>query len=188
VTEAQRRVMVRAPAARAIREALARVGDLETGGLLVGPPLASDPIIVTHAIGPGPLARHGPTTFSRDTQWCEIELRRIQEALPVDWIGDWHSHPQGLVRPSGCDLETARSFVLDLELGFESFLICIAVPGRLGGQVGAWMVDREGVAAGLPTDWDSSSGAPVRVDLRVHYARPIDRRSSSADGREGMSC
>lgn len=66
----------------------------ETGGILIGT-LASDGLMITRAVGPGPNARHESSGFKRDGQYSQNELDRIfaESEGREDYVGEWHSHP-----------------------------------------------------------------------------------------------
>lgn len=69
---------------------------VETGGILVG--RIENPFIL-HIIsvsGPGPNAQQTPTYFLRDTNWCSGFLQQQYESSGVDYLGDWHSHLDGV--------------------------------------------------------------------------------------------
>lgn len=82
----------------------------ETGGMLVG--YVTDGVaVVTALIGAGPLAVRSPGRFEPDGAWQQTELASLYEASGrvETYLGDWHSHPAGVARPSGRDKTTARS-------------------------------------------------------------------------------
>lgn len=68
---------------------------LETGGLLFGYESTDHEVVITHALGPGPNALHGPEEFVPDYErdrgsaiawWEDTEGAEY-------YLGDWHSHP-----------------------------------------------------------------------------------------------
>ncbi|MEJ7569163.1 MAG: Mov34/MPN/PAD-1 family protein [Gaiellaceae bacterium] len=81
----------------------------ETGGMLVGY-LADGAAVVTALIGAGQGAVRGLGLFEPDGTWQQAELARLYQASAwvETYLGDWHSHPSGLARPSGQDKSTAR--------------------------------------------------------------------------------
>jgi integrative and conjugative element protein (TIGR02256 family) len=84
----------------------------ETGGVLLGYEAEDeDAIVVTQLVGPGPMARHLRTLFEPDGRWQEKEVaRRYEESgRRLAYLGDWHSHPDGIAKPSRKDLRTARA-------------------------------------------------------------------------------
>lgn len=67
----------------------------ETGGVLMGywDALGRD-VVITTAIGPGPKARHGRTTFSPDHQYQLEAIARYYDTSGrrFTYLGDWHTH------------------------------------------------------------------------------------------------
>jgi integrative and conjugative element protein (TIGR02256 family) len=82
----------------------------ETGGMLIG--YATDgAIVVTRSIDGGPNSVRKRDRFEPDGEWQQVELERIYRASGriETFLGDWHSHPRGLGRPSRRDRATARA-------------------------------------------------------------------------------
>ncbi len=139
--------------ARMKQEAI-RVGDLETGGVLLGK--WSDDgktLTVTEATSPGPHAIHQEHGFIRDREYCQGQIDRIHSASTgtIDYIGEWHRHGRlgttpsptdresilGLVESSNYDLETALLIIYEME--DES----TAVKGYLGQRGGMGLTETE---------------------------------------------
>jgi integrative and conjugative element protein (TIGR02256 family) len=76
--------------------------DRETGGILVGT-RAGDVVTIARVSPPGPRAVHRRFWFSRDTgflqRWLDEEYDRTDGV--VDYVGEWHVHPQ-LDTPPSC--------------------------------------------------------------------------------------
>lgn len=84
---------------------------LETGGVLLGYWAEShSEVVITHAVGPGPLAIHSEDSFHPDTDYHTSEIARIYEASGrlYTYLGDWHSHPDGRPCLSHRDKTTIR--------------------------------------------------------------------------------
>ncbi len=83
---------------------------LETGGILLGRWENGGRAVLTDVIGPGSQAIHEPTSFDPDQVWQEAEVARVwrDRGGQVAYLGDWHSHPGGSLRPSWLDVSTAR--------------------------------------------------------------------------------
>lgn len=87
----------------------ARKYPLETGGVLMGYQVPeSREVVVTAAIGPGPMAVHSRTRFIPDAAW---QLARISEiyaesARAHTYLGEWHIHPGGTCHLSLLDRKT----------------------------------------------------------------------------------
>lgn len=82
----------------------------ETGGMLLGH-WHDDDVVVAATIGPGPLARRGPTWLHPDHDWQLDELARVYSSSgrTTTYLGDWHTHPGGAPRPSRRDRRTLRA-------------------------------------------------------------------------------
>jgi integrative and conjugative element protein (TIGR02256 family) len=83
------------PAVRATVSGHARsTPALETGGILLGHPIDNTTIHVTRASPPGPRARHGPFSFSRDTPYLQRYLDDVHNRSKgaEDYVGEWHVH------------------------------------------------------------------------------------------------
>ncbi|KRP86923.1 hypothetical protein AOQ72_02780 [Bradyrhizobium yuanmingense] len=80
---------------------------LENGGILLGWRSGEDRIIVDLR-GPGPLALHGRHCFVPDHKWQVTEIEKAFEASSgdLDYLGDWHSHPDGIAEMSDLDSAT----------------------------------------------------------------------------------
>lgn len=122
-------MQILAPAARTILETVRSSRGVETGGILVGPDRQTGASLVARASGPGPQALQLPTSFRRDTPWCQARLDEWRETMLVDWIGDWHTHPPSQPLPSPTDVASARRIVTDAELRLGRFLLLVVVGG-----------------------------------------------------------
>ncbi len=62
-------------------------------------------VVITEAVGPGPCAKHGKTTFVPDPYYHESEIARLyeQSGRVNTYLGDWHSHPNSVTRLSPTD-------------------------------------------------------------------------------------
>jgi integrative and conjugative element protein (TIGR02256 family) len=104
------------------KEALVAADGLETGGILLGwDNTTTSDICVSVAGGPGPHAQRRADFFWRDLAYA---VRLGNEAYVRDgsvWVGEWHTHPRSLLRPSRRDLRTYRGFLEDPALEFEHF-------------------------------------------------------------------
>jgi integrative and conjugative element protein (TIGR02256 family) len=82
----------------------------EVGGILAGY-ISGDAIVVTDIVGPGPLARHRRNSFLPDHEFHKVEMQRVYKASGgvVTYLGDWHSHPNGVAKLSKMDTTTLKS-------------------------------------------------------------------------------
>ncbi|MDP9890520.1 Mov34/MPN/PAD-1 family protein [Pseudarthrobacter enclensis] len=105
----------------------------ETGGILLGH-CQKDFIHITHAIGPGPNAHHQRSTFTPDRDW---QYERIDELFSgsqdtLAYLGDWHTHPQGLPCPSKTDLALLNLIAKSPESQCPAPIMCILAPDATG--------------------------------------------------------
>lgn len=91
------------------REYARQLSPLENGGNLLGWRSGEDRIIIDLR-GPGPRALHGRHCFVPDHVWQVKEIHRAFERSDgdLDYLGDWHSHPEGVAEMS--DLDSATLF------------------------------------------------------------------------------
>jgi len=61
-------------------------------------------------IGPGPRAKHGRATFEPDYDFQEDEIAKAYASSGenLEYLGDWHSHPDGSFHPSETDVRVLR--------------------------------------------------------------------------------
>ena len=116
---------------------------LETGGILLGTD-DSQTITIRHAGGPGPKALRETNRFLRDLPHAQELAARAWATDRSQWIGEWHTHPSGDLRPSQYDLDAYSKHLHDPELGFTRF-VSILVGHSPQGEVlmVPWVVDRK---------------------------------------------
>ncbi|MDO9439333.1 MAG: Mov34/MPN/PAD-1 family protein [Beijerinckiaceae bacterium] len=107
----------------------------ETGGQLFG---VSKPghWIVMEATGPRTDDLRGRFSFwpSREAEQNEIEA---YYARGLEYLGDWHTHPERRPIPSSKDIETIQDIVRKSQHHLPGFLLCII--GRAEFSAGLWM-------------------------------------------------
>jgi integrative and conjugative element protein (TIGR02256 family) len=114
---------------------------LEVGGALFG--LETDEIAISHAVGPGPNAVRAQRFFSRDTQFTQAFADRLYLEDGSQWIGEWHTHPQGPAHPSELDLGTYAKHLDDPDLGLDWFVSVVVSPLSKTREVFTmWIVQR----------------------------------------------
>jgi integrative and conjugative element protein (TIGR02256 family) len=66
-------------------------------------------------VSDGPCAIREQARFEPDGEWQQAELERIyaESGRIETYLGDWHSHPIGLARPSRRDRRTAARIARD---------------------------------------------------------------------------
>lgn len=111
---------------------------LETGGVLVGffdSRLRA--AVVTHASGPGPRALHRPTRFERDREFCQsfIDAHAGRTEGMLDFVGEWHKHPEADPRPSPVDQKTYRKLARDPNCHLDQVVVLITGTRRVGRPV-----------------------------------------------------
>lgn len=79
--------------------------------MLVGYRVETDGVldfVLTAIVPAGPRAERARSRFLPDGRWQQQRLERIYErsGRRETYLGDWHSHPGGAVRPSRLDRKT----------------------------------------------------------------------------------
>lgn len=77
--------------------------NIETGGILLGVILKSKDVLITHAIGPGPKAIKRSSIFQKDYEYSLKMLNILYKKYSVDFLGDWHKHPNNCIEYSKRD-------------------------------------------------------------------------------------
>jgi integrative and conjugative element protein (TIGR02256 family) len=141
------RALTLAPEARDSIRFHAFEGDrtLETGGALFGFESAGV-IAVSAAVGPGANAIHEPRFFLRDLDHTRVAAAQIFESTGAQWIGEWHTHPNGQLEPSETDLTTYVRHLLDPELGLSAFVSIVVLFGSMRSEVElhCWCIEQLG--------------------------------------------
>lgn len=118
----------------------------ETGGLLLGHWVPGQRTVEVHAVvGPGPRAEHHRTSFLPDWAWQQREVARLYAASgrTLAYLGDWHTHPDGPLRPSWMDRMAAMSIARAPEARAPTpILLILALRRAEEPQVGAWLYER----------------------------------------------
>ena len=132
---------------RKLVAALKRAGAREIGGQLYGEQLAPSDFLVTDV---AIQRRRGSVTrlFVDLVQAARDAVRFFDRTrhryTRYNYIGEWHSHPQFAVHPSGTDIDTMRALVRDHDFQ-GSFAVLMIV--RLSDNAlcaAAWVFDPEG--------------------------------------------
>lgn len=116
----------------------------ETGGVLLGWRDRAD-TVVTHLLGPGPNAWHGKTWFHPDGQWQASRIAELyeQSGRRLSYLGDWHTHPDGVPTPSRQDRATLARISRTAEARCPSPLMLILggpdSEGQWSSQCVAWI-------------------------------------------------
>ena len=98
--------------------------NIETGGELFGFWTQLGTPVVLYAVGPGPYARHHPTSFVQDPDYVDNIEAEMCLRTGLQHVGQWHSHHQlGLAHPSGGDVASMQRGVG--APGFPRMILCI---------------------------------------------------------------
>lgn len=83
---------------------------LETGGILLGHNDGAM-MAVSVVVGPGPGATHRRLSFDPDQSWQERAVADAWQSAgrDLDYLGDWHTHPNGTPQPSKLDVAALRT-------------------------------------------------------------------------------
>lgn len=110
---------------------------LETGGVLLGWRSKQDCVVVD-VCGPGPRALHGRHRFLPDHKWQVSQIQRIflESNGDIDYLGDWHTHPDGVAEMSNLDNKTLRH--ISNKVHKPIMLIAAGGPAELDWLIAAW--------------------------------------------------
>jgi integrative and conjugative element protein (TIGR02256 family) len=141
-----RLISITAKALHTIRtESLRSSNGLETGGILLGTDSPECAPMILVAGLPGPKAIHRPQYFSRDTEYAQRLANDAWAESRAQWIGEWHTHPEGQASPSAADLNSYAGHVADSELAFDRFFSLIVTSPPAGSLcISAWTIDSHG--------------------------------------------
>ena len=123
----------------------------ETGGMLIGYWTRSGNAVITHATKPGPKAIHGYKYFVADCEYCQVILDDIIDRTggEFSYIGDWHTHPVGLIGLSQQDMITAKSVSMDPSYLCPRPLVAVYRPKheifglKLSAKLGVWYYNHD---------------------------------------------
>jgi integrative and conjugative element protein (TIGR02256 family) len=124
---------------------------LETGGILLGHN-RHDRCAILVAGDPGPTAVRHRRAFSRDRAHAERLADTAWARYQATWVGEWHTHPEGLATPSDIDLSSYLDHLNDPDLGFTYFISLIIALQQHGRELGAAPANAVGVPA-VMTAW-----------------------------------
>jgi integrative and conjugative element protein (TIGR02256 family) len=151
-----RRIWIPAHALTTIEEEANSQLPLETGGVLLGYQTSdASTTVVTGAVGPGPAAVHDVRGFSPDTAYQEREIARIyqESGRMTVYLGDWHTHPAGLVGLSWRDRRTLRRISRYAPARLES-PVMVVLAGRQHWKAGGWQyVPGRYVSRAVRVEW-----------------------------------
>lgn len=126
-----------------VKQLGARSYPLETGGLLLGYVADNGATVVTHIIGPGPNAKHRRHRFAPDFKYQQsaLEAHHFATNGRETYLGDWHTHPDGVSALSRRDKKTLRTISATPEAYAVRPLMAIASGGPDNWNVGAFRLE-----------------------------------------------
>lgn len=109
---------------------------LESGGILLGWRRGEDKV-VADIVGPGANALHGRTRFLPDHKWQVSEIDRIfrETKGDIDYLGDWHTHPDGVAAMSDEDSRTLSRIARRVR---GALMMILAGPNFDADELGCW--------------------------------------------------
>lgn len=122
-------------AEKVIRSEAARHPDQETGGVLLGYFSPEGSVVVADATGPGPDASRSCDSFHPDIAWQrqEVAVRYAESGRINTYLGDWHTHPNGVLVLSPTDRRTLRRISQTATARVPQALMAILAPDAAGG-------------------------------------------------------
>lgn len=161
---------------------------VESGGALFGW-ARDDDVVIACAYGPGPRARHRATTFEPHPATTDRLITAVHDATQgrYRYLGSWHSHPNGIARPSGTDVTTTAAVATRPEVRLASPVVVIqatrrtqtaAVPGDL--RAWYWDVDQDWLLPATVQVVDLDTPACPIVPLPRSWGRRISLMSPTA--------
>jgi integrative and conjugative element protein (TIGR02256 family) len=108
---------------------------LETGGVLLGYRAEGGDLVVQDIVGPGPKAIHERYSFTPDNHYHTQAISNAfyrSDGLLL-YLGDWHTHPQGVPRLSSTDKRTIKRIAKSKESMLPTPVMML-----LAGGMGAW--------------------------------------------------
>lgn len=119
--------------AQMVDEASAKA-PFETGGILIGyRGEGSREPVITHVIGPGPLAIHERTAFLPDQHFHVERVKEIyhQSDRRLSYLGDWHTHPDGTAHLSARDKATLLKIAQSEKARAPQPVMLVLAPGPI---------------------------------------------------------
>ena len=131
-------IRVAKPVKQEILKSVAESAPNETGGILMGNVNPNHKVVhVTKVLPPPPDSRSTPYMFERGVNDIPDTVRRIQSRTGglIDYVGEWHSHPNGGGQMSEQDQIAARQLQDILKSSGRPVHIMIATPTNLHSHV-----------------------------------------------------
>ncbi len=107
----------------------------EAGGLLIGRRIEdTEHVIIDYASVPHPDDRATRTTFERLDAGHQALLEELWSASEgaLDYVGEWHTHPNGEPEPSETDRSEWRRLAQEIEREHDALFYVIVTPSGIG--------------------------------------------------------
>jgi integrative and conjugative element protein (TIGR02256 family) len=101
-----------------------RPNSLEAGGQLFARLSALPEVIIEQATGPRPSDFRTRTLYIPDRSAEQPEIDYWHKK-GLHYVGDWHTHPEVVPNPSGCDSDSIRESFLKSKHSLHGFLLII---------------------------------------------------------------
>ncbi|MGG6893675.1 Mov34/MPN/PAD-1 family protein [Rhizobium sp. BR 315] len=132
----------------------------ESGGQMFAT-LSADRWRIEAVTGPRVGDRRGYNYFRPDRKAEQEEIYRFYDK-GLEFVGDWHTHPENTPRPSGNDVTSIRNVVRESLHNLPGILMCIV--GRKSPPDGLWLsLHRRDGAMVEPLD---TNGKPANASRR----------------------
>lgn len=141
---------------------------LETGGILLGHN-HHDHCTILVVGDPGPNAVRHRRTFSRDRAHAEDLADAAWADHQATWVGEWHTHPEGMATPSDIDLASYLGHLNDTDLGFDYFISLIIALMPPEQQP---LTDQTNTGSASMTAWVIRSGSVERARISTMQETP----------------
>ncbi len=140
-----------------VKKALAKAGDNEIGGQLFGEQLAVSVFRVTEITiqsRGGTFARFKVDLAQAMRQAASFFRRTRHRYDRFNYIGEWHSHPNFAVSPSGADNATMQTLTTDRDFRGNFAVLMILRLDADTLRLGAWVFDRSGERSDVTLELD----------------------------------
>jgi integrative and conjugative element protein (TIGR02256 family) len=116
---------------------------VETGGVLIGS-IEDGTATITRATGPGPKGQRKPASVYIDGEYTGDVCWEHQRAKEGEehYLGDWHTHPNGVVSLSGMDVQAGITMITSGATFVPEFLSLIVSPEDM--RIGAFVIGEKG--------------------------------------------
>lgn len=147
------RVLINPEVVKAIKHEMNLFPRRECAGALIGEIEAGGSVIkVLKATSSGPRAAHYLGAVSPDVTFLNREIERA-ERDGLQFIGEWHNHPDNFASPSPSDVQTILTIMSDNEL--KQYLALIVTDHNREVHINAHLFTEDGICTRV--SWEVSS-------------------------------